>query len=104
MKRIVILIDGTWDKEGTTGNTNVAKLGVNALIKRRAANGTVQQVRYHDGVALMATYSRKSLVAPSASGSRKLYWIATASLSVIMKPVMRFTFSGSRAARTQHAR
>ena len=47
MKRIVILIDGTWDKEGTTGNTNVAKLGVNALIKRRAANGTVQQVRYH---------------------------------------------------------
>ena len=28
VKRIVILIDGTWDKEGTTGNTNVAKLDV----------------------------------------------------------------------------
>jgi uncharacterized protein (DUF2235 family) len=49
VKRIVILIDGTWDKEGTTGNTNVAKLDVNALIKRRAANGTVQRVRYHCG-------------------------------------------------------
>jgi hypothetical protein len=48
VKRIVILIDGTWDKEGTTGNTNVAKLDVNALIKCRAANGTVQRVRYHD--------------------------------------------------------
>jgi hypothetical protein len=27
MKRIVILIDGTWNKEGITGNTNVAALG-----------------------------------------------------------------------------
>ena len=26
MKRIVILIDGTWNKEGITGNTNVAAL------------------------------------------------------------------------------
>jgi uncharacterized protein (DUF2235 family) len=37
MKRIVILIDATWDKEGTTGNTNVAKLDLNRLIKRQAA-------------------------------------------------------------------
>ncbi len=26
MKRIVVLIDGTWDKEGTSINSNVAKL------------------------------------------------------------------------------
>jgi hypothetical protein len=33
MKRIVILIDGTWNKQAVKGNTNVAKL--DPLIKRR---------------------------------------------------------------------
>jgi hypothetical protein len=35
MKRIVVLIDGTWDKEGIT---------------RKAPDGTVQQVYHHAGV------------------------------------------------------
>ena len=56
MKRIVVLIDGTWNKEGTAGNTNVAKLDIgrriaaNAFIKANAADGTAQHVHYHDGV------------------------------------------------------
>jgi uncharacterized protein (DUF2235 family) len=36
MKRIVVLIDGTWNKEGTAGNTNVATLDI---AHRIAANG-----------------------------------------------------------------
>jgi uncharacterized protein (DUF2235 family) len=58
MKRIVVLIDGTWNKEGTGGDTNVAKLdsspigklATRALIKPSAADGTLQNVHYHDGV------------------------------------------------------
>ena len=72
MKKIVILIDGTWDKEGTTGNTNVAKLGVNALIKRRAANGTVQQVRYHDGVGAYGDIFKKTLGGAIGLGLKKI--------------------------------
>ena len=56
MKRIVVLIDGTWGKEGTGFDTNVAKLDcgkkvvTQAFIKARATDGTVQNVHYHDGV------------------------------------------------------
>ena len=56
MKRIIILIDGTWDKEGTGADTNVAKLdcgkkvAANIFVKPLAANGTAQHVHYHDGV------------------------------------------------------
>jgi uncharacterized protein (DUF2235 family) len=63
MKRIVVLIDGTWDKEvdplskkvaAKDINTNVARLDCNKqvvkLIKTAATNGTVQQVFYHRGV------------------------------------------------------
>jgi hypothetical protein len=45
MKRIVVLIDGTWNKEGTAGNTNVATLDIahriaaNAFIKAEATDG-----------------------------------------------------------------
>ena len=41
MKRIVVLIDGTWNKEGSAGNTNVATLDIahwiaaNTFIKGR---------------------------------------------------------------------
>jgi uncharacterized protein (DUF2235 family) len=72
VKRIVILIDGTWDKEGTTGNTNVAKLDVNALIKRRAANGTVQRVRYHDGVGAYGDIFKKVLGGAIGLGLKKI--------------------------------
>ena len=56
MKRIVILIDGTWNKEGITGNTNVAALDpgnrvvAHAFIKTTGADGVAQHVHYHDGV------------------------------------------------------
>jgi len=55
MKRIVVLIDGTWNKEAVTGNTNVARLDCNTQIAKfirspQAADGTVQQVFYHSGV------------------------------------------------------
>ena len=56
MKRIVIRIDGTWNKEGITGNTNVAALDpgnrvvAHAFIKAAATDGIAQHVHYHDGV------------------------------------------------------
>jgi uncharacterized protein (DUF2235 family) len=54
MKRIVILIDGTWNEEGKGNDTNIAKLDpayrAEALIKARAADGVVQLVSYHKGV------------------------------------------------------
>jgi len=56
MKRIIILIDGTWNEEGTGDDTNIAKLDPNyrsagaPLIKPIAADGTVQRALYHKGV------------------------------------------------------
>ncbi len=56
MKRIVVLIDGTWDKQGTGADTNVAKLDSanktisQAFIKAQATDGAVQNAHYHDGV------------------------------------------------------
>jgi uncharacterized protein (DUF2235 family) len=78
MKRIVVLIDGTWNKEGTAGTTNVATLDIahriaaNAFIKAEAANGAAQHVHYHDGVAPRAISSRSISGEPSVSGSSKL--------------------------------
>lgn len=72
MKRIVILIDGTWNKEGTTGNANVAKLDIKALIKRQAANGTVQRVHYHDGVGAYGDIFRKILGGAIGLGLKKI--------------------------------
>jgi uncharacterized protein (DUF2235 family) len=54
MKRIVVLIDGTWNKEAITGNTNVATLDpgnrmvANAFIKAQGGRGVLQRVHYHD--------------------------------------------------------
>ena len=56
MKRIIVLIDGTWNREGTGTDTNVAKLdrgkkiATAAFIKAQAADGTAQNVHYHPGV------------------------------------------------------
>ncbi|MGH6741779.1 MAG: phospholipase effector Tle1 domain-containing protein, partial [Bradyrhizobium sp.] len=56
MKRIVILVDGTWNEEGNGINTNIAKLDPKnrpagaPLIKEEGADGTRQLVFYHDGV------------------------------------------------------
>ena len=56
MKRIVLLIDGTWDKEGAGAASNVAKLDASnptvprPLVKTIAADGTRQLCHYHAGV------------------------------------------------------
>jgi uncharacterized protein (DUF2235 family) len=52
MKRLVVLIDGTWNDERKSDLTNVAKLDrrLRPLIKPRAINGTEQVVFYHSGV------------------------------------------------------
>src|SRR5580692_4940646 len=55
MKRIAVLIDGTWNKEGPDPNTNVAKLDpgnkivTQAFIPEQASGGIAQHVIYHDG-------------------------------------------------------
>src|SRR5262252_7546630 len=55
MKRIIVLIDGTWNKEGVNADTNVAKLDPNnkkclqRIIPLKAGE-TIQEVFYHDGV------------------------------------------------------
>src|SRR6516164_7338554 len=72
MKRIVILIDGTWNKEGTTGNTNVAKLDLKTLIKCQAANGTIQRVHYHDGVGAYGHILKKLLGGAIGLGLKKI--------------------------------
>ena len=67
MKRIVILIDGTWNKEGITGNTNVAALDpgnrivAHAFIKTSGADGVAQHVHYHDGVGAEGDLFKKLL-------------------------------------------
>jgi hypothetical protein len=56
MKRIVILIDGTWNDEGHGNDTNIAKLdpdcaGAGApLISAQSTDGVVQMAFYHKGV------------------------------------------------------
>ena len=66
MKRIVILIDGTWNEEGTANDTNVAKLdarkiAANSFIKAEANDGTPQHVHYHDGVGAEGDFFKKLL-------------------------------------------
>ena len=67
MKRTVVLIDGTWNKEAITGNTNVATLDpgnrmvANAFIKAQGARGVLQRVHYHDGVGSEGDFFKRLL-------------------------------------------
>ena len=78
MKRIVVLIDGTWGKEGTGFDTNVAKLDcgkkvvTQAFIKARATDGTVQNVHYHDGVGADGDLVTKVLGGAVGLGLKKI--------------------------------
>jgi uncharacterized protein (DUF2235 family) len=78
MKRIVVLIDGTWGKEGVGFDTNVAKLDrgkkivTQAFVKGRATNGTVQKVHYHDGVGADGDLVRKLLGGAIGLGLKKI--------------------------------
>ena len=60
MKRIVVLLDGTWNDERRSDVTNVAKLDARArpnmgtFIRPRSHDGTEQLVFYHTGVGTEA--------------------------------------------------
>src|SRR6516164_10697681 len=78
MKRIVVLIDGTWNKEGTGADTNVAKLDsgrkiiTQAFIKANATDGTAQHVHYHDGVGSEGDFLQKLLGGAIGLGLKKI--------------------------------
>ena len=78
MKRIVVLIDGTWNKEGTSADTNVAKLDsgrkiiTQAFIKANATDGTAQHVHYHDGVGSEGDFLQKLLGGAIGLGLKKI--------------------------------
>jgi uncharacterized protein (DUF2235 family) len=78
MKRIVVLIDGTWDEEGIGIDTNVAKLDPaygkrnKPLIKAAAADGTRQNVFYHAGVGTEPDFIKKILGGAIGAGLKKI--------------------------------
>ena len=78
MKRTVVLIDGTWNKEGTGADTNVAKLDsgkkiiTQAFIKAFASDGTAQHVHYHDGVGSEGDFMQKLLGGAIGLGLKKI--------------------------------
>ncbi len=69
MKRIVVLIDGTWNKEGITGNTNVATLDPgNRIVANAFIRAVAVGVHYHDGVGLR--YQEGYLIALSRAAGK----------------------------------
>ena len=76
MKRIVALIDGTWNKEGSGADTNVAKLDsankIQTFIQAAAADGTLQHVHYHDGVGSEGDFVQKVLGGAIGLGLKKI--------------------------------
>jgi uncharacterized protein (DUF2235 family) len=78
MKRIVVLIDGTWNKEGTGADTNVAKLDsgkkiiTQAFIKSNATGEVAQHVHYHDGVGSDGDLIQRLLGGAIGLGLRKI--------------------------------
>ena len=76
MKRIVALIDGTWNEEGSGADTNVAKLDsankIQTFIQGTAADGTVQHVHYHDGVGSDGDFVQKVLGGAIGLGLKKI--------------------------------
>jgi T6SS, Phospholipase effector Tle1-like, catalytic domain len=76
MKRIVILIDGTWNEEGIGNDTNLAKLdpgyGSTPFIKPTAANGTSQRTFYHKGVGVEPDWIKRILGGAIGVGLKKL--------------------------------
>jgi uncharacterized protein (DUF2235 family) len=78
MKRIVALIDGTWNKEGTGADTNVAKLDsgkkiiTQAFIKANASDDIAQHVHYHDGVGSEGDLTQRLLGGAIGLGLKKI--------------------------------
>jgi uncharacterized protein (DUF2235 family) len=86
MKRIVILIDGTWDQEGVGNSTNVARLDpANAdagtpLIMAVAPDGIAQRVVYHKGVGADPDFLKHWLGGSIGLGLKQIIIDAYASL------------------------
>jgi uncharacterized protein (DUF2235 family) len=78
MKRIVVLIDGTWDKKGMGADTNVAKLDsgkkiiTQAFIKANATGDIAQHVHYHDGVGSEGDFIQRLLGGAIGLGLKKI--------------------------------
>jgi uncharacterized protein (DUF2235 family) len=79
MKRIVILIDGTWNDENNAAeDTNVAKLSWDDipkeqfLIKPQASDGVEQLVKYHAGVGAGNDFAKKYLGGAIGLGLKKI--------------------------------
>ena len=78
MKRIVSLIDGTWNEEGKGNDTNIAKLDPNyakagaPLIRPKAADGTRQVAFYHEGVGSDPDFLKHALGGVIGIGLRKI--------------------------------
>jgi uncharacterized protein (DUF2235 family) len=78
MKRIVSLIDGTWNEEGKGNDTNIAKLDPNyakagaPLIKPKATDGTRQIALYHEGVGSDPDVLKHALGGAIGIGLRKI--------------------------------
>ncbi len=110
MKRIVILIDGTWnDETNAAADTNVAKLSWDEvapsqyLIKSTAADGTQQLVKYHKGVGSDNDLAKKILGGAIGLGLKKIVQDAYETLVENYAPgdeIFLFGFSrGAYAAR-----
>jgi hypothetical protein len=82
MKRIVVLIDGTWNKEGTGADTNVAKLDsgkkviTQAFIKANATGDIAQHIHYHDGVGSDGDLTQRLLGGAIGLGLKKISDVA----------------------------
>jgi uncharacterized protein (DUF2235 family) len=109
MKRIVMLIDGTWDQEGSGGDTNVAKLdpvnaaGTSPLIKPYGEDGVDQRVVYHKGVGADPDLVKHWLGGSIGIGLKQIVLDAYASVVNLYEPgddVFLLGFSrGAYAAR-----
>jgi uncharacterized protein (DUF2235 family) len=78
MKRVVILIDGTWNDEGKGAETNIAKLDPNnksvfrRLILAKGAADTPQICHYHDGVGTEGDLLNRLLGGSIGLGLKKI--------------------------------
>ncbi|MEW6436164.1 MAG: DUF2235 domain-containing protein [Pseudomonadota bacterium] len=86
MKRIVILIDGTWDEEGVGNSTNVARLDPSntaagpPLIPGVGSDGIVQRVVYHKGVGADPDFLKHWLGGSIGLGLKEIVLQAYASI------------------------
>ena len=87
MKRIVVLIDGTWQQEGVGRNTNVGlldpdfKIAGSSLIKSCDKNGARQVVEYQKGVGAVTDPIQHYLGGLIGEGLKNLIIDAYASLA-----------------------